>query len=121
MIAAKSKEAGLAKVYIPKKTAVEDNPLLDMKVLSNRALELQYKYMTVIQSVKTFEEVKEATVKKVELAGGIHGEWIGDKAGLPKNRLFRFQIDSCYIVLEDMRNLPEREVQAIAESFALLR
>ncbi|CAG7616699.1 hypothetical protein PAESOLCIP111_01934 [Paenibacillus solanacearum] len=117
-IAAEAKAASLGTVYIPK-IAVDDCPLIDGKVLAN-GVELDYKYMTVIQSAKPFEESQEAVSKRVEMKNGLKGEWIGDKSGLPRNRILRFQIDTNYIVLEETRHLPEKDVLAIAESFVRL-
>ncbi|MFE5318114.1 hypothetical protein ACFQ88_05325 [Paenibacillus sp. NPDC056579] len=105
---------GLENVYLPK-LAVEDNPLTILD--RDNKLILQYKYMTLEQRKKIWDEVKDVQIKKVILANGVTGEWINGKDNLPKNRFFRFQMNGMYFILDDYRNLSEEQVQTIAESF----
>ncbi|ULL14828.1 hypothetical protein DVH26_10450 [Paenibacillus sp. H1-7] len=109
---------GLENVYLPK-LAVEDNPLTNLEVRDNKLI-LQYKYMTLEQRKKIWDEVKDEQIKKVTLANGVTGEWINGKDYLPKNRFFRFQMNGMYFILDDYRNLSEEQVQIIAESFVSL-
>jgi hypothetical protein len=110
------KVAGFTKAFIPTKDATMDR-LIASGVGPDLSLVLGYQYLRITETMDepVFEH---ASVTPAILKTTNSGKWVTIQDNGQTRRFLLFERDSIYIKLEDFRNLSDRKVEAIADSFA---